>query len=64
MDKIVIKKDFYTTKELAEVLRISRQSVLKRLQSGSIKAQKMGRNFIIFKQDVDLNKLKSIIKHN
>jgi excisionase family DNA binding protein len=64
MSKIIIKKDFYTTKELAGVLRISRQSVLKRLQGGSIKAMKMGRNFIIFKKDVDLKKLKSIVKHN
>ncbi len=57
-------KDFYTINELAEVLGISRQSVLKRAGNGSIKAQKMGRDFIIFKKDIDLNKLKSIIKHN
>lgn len=57
------QKDFYTTKELADILQISRQSVLKRLWSGSIKAQKMGRNFIIFKKDVDLDKLNFIIKH-
>jgi len=59
----MIQKDFYTTKELADMLQISRQSVLKRLQGGSIKAQKMGRDFVIFKIDIDLNKLKSIIKH-
>ena len=58
----MIQKDFYTTKELADMLQISRQSVLKRLRGGSIKAQKMGRDFIIFRKDVDLNRLKSIIK--
>jgi len=57
------ERDFYTTKELSEILKISRQSVLKRLNNGSIKASKMGRNFVIFKKDVDLNKLKSIIKN-
>jgi excisionase family DNA binding protein len=63
MIKIIIEKDFYTTKELAGILKISRQSVLKRLQGGSIKARKMGRNFIIFKKDIDLNKLRSIINN-
>ena len=57
------ERDFYTTSELAGILHISKQSVLKRMHSGSIKAIKMGRDFIIFKKDVDLNKLKSIIKH-
>lgn len=60
--KEMIQKDFYTTKELAGLLQISRQSVLKRLQSGSIKAGKIGRDFIIFKKDIDLIKIKSLIK--
>ena len=58
----LLQKDFYTTSELAEVLGISRVSVLKRVWTGSIKAQKFGRNFIIFKRDIDLKKLSSIIK--
>jgi excisionase family DNA binding protein len=64
MSKIIIKKDFYTTKELSELLGISRISVFKRLRQGSIKGYKMGRNFVIFKKDVNLKKLKLIIKHN
>lgn len=56
-------RDFYTIKELAKVLGISRQSVLKRAGNGSIKAQKMGQNYIIFKKDIDFKKLQSIIKH-
>jgi excisionase family DNA binding protein len=57
------QKDFYTISELADVLKISRQSALKRVGNGSIKGRKMGRNYIIFKKDIDLKKLKSIIKH-
>ena len=57
------ERDFYTTSELAIILGISKQSVLKLIHNGSIKAMKMGRDFIIFKKDVDLNKLKSIIKN-
>ena len=60
----IIERDFYTITELAKVLGISRVSVFKRVRQGSIKGQKMGYNFIIFKKDLDLEKLKVIIKHN
>ena len=56
------EKDFYTTKELIEILGISKQSVLKRIGRGNIKAIKTGRDYIIFKRDVDLDKLKADIK--
>jgi len=46
------EKDFYTTAELAELLGVSRIAVFKRIKSGSIKATKVGRNFVIFKKDV------------
>ena len=58
------EKDFYTITELAKVLQISRVSVFKRVRQGSIKGQKMGYNFIIFKKDLNLKKLMAIIKHN
>lgn len=58
----VIKKDFYTTSELAKTLGISRISVFKRLRQGLIKGQKMGRNFVIFKKDIDFKKLRATIK--
>lgn len=45
-------KEFYTTKELAELLGISRIAVFNRIKKGDIKAQKMGRNFVIFKKDI------------
>jgi excisionase family DNA binding protein len=57
------QKDFYTTHELGELLGISRISVFKRVRQGSIKAVKMGRNFVIFKKDINLKQLTSIIKH-
>lgn len=56
------EKDFYTTKELVEILGISKQSVLKRIGRGNIKAIKTGRDYIIFKRDIDLTKIKSDIK--
>ncbi len=57
------EKDYYTTMELAKVLGISRISVFKRVRQGSILGQKIGRDYIIYKKDIDLEKLKTIIKH-
>jgi excisionase family DNA binding protein len=49
-------KEFYTTAEIAEILGISRIAVFNRIKKGDIKAQKMGRNFVIFKKDIgDIN---------
>lgn len=56
MEKFVQDKDFYTIAELAKVLGISRISVFKRVRRGSIKGQKMGQNFIVFKKDIDIKK--------
>jgi len=57
------EKDFYTTKELVAILGISKQSVLKRIGRGNIKAVKTGRDYIVFKKDINLNKIKSDIKN-
>lgn len=58
----LVKKDFYTAPELAKELGISRVSLFYRLHNGSIKGQKMGRNFIIFRKDIDISKIKSILR--
>ncbi len=63
MTENAVKKNFYTIKELGELLDISRISVFKRVRQGSIRGQKLGRNFIVLKKDVDLKKLSQIIKH-
>ncbi len=57
------ERDFYTTTELAKILGISRMSVFKRVRRDSIKGQKVGNSFIIYKKDVDLKKLMLEIKH-
>ncbi|HCC59633.1 MAG TPA: hypothetical protein DEP95_00180 [Candidatus Staskawiczbacteria bacterium] len=58
-----MEKDFYTIKELADILKISKQSVLKRVHRGNIGSQKIGRDFIVFKKDIDLKKLAVEIKN-
>jgi len=58
------EKDFYTTIELGKLLGISRISVYKRVRQGSIVGQKIGRDFVIFKKDVDFKKLIRLVKTN
>lgn len=56
------KSSFYTISELAKILGVSRVSVLKRVWRGNIKGQKMGRDFIIFKKDINIAKIKSTLQ--
>lgn len=42
-----MSKKLLSTTELAKILGISRVAVFKKIKSGEIKAQKVGRNFVI-----------------
>jgi len=55
-----VNKKFYTTTELAKIIGISRVAVFNKIKKGEIKAQKMGRNFVIFIKDLgDIENLSS-----
>ena len=45
-------KRFLSTSEVALYLGISRQAVFKKIKAGEIKAQKIGRNFVINRKDL------------
>ncbi len=47
-----IKKEFYSISEVANILNISRQAVLKKIKNGQIKAEKVGHKFIIYRKDI------------
>lgn len=47
-----MNKDFFSSTELAKLLGVSRITVFNNIQSGKIKAEKIGRNYAIRKQDV------------
>lgn len=47
------KKEFYSVSEVASILNITRQAVLKKINNGQIKAEKVGRNFIIYKRNIE-----------
>jgi len=45
-------KHYISTTEAARILRISRIAVFKKIKSGQLKAQKVGRNFMIDKNQI------------
>ena len=46
------QKKFLSTAELAKILGISRVAVFKKIKEGKIKAEKVGRNFVIDQADL------------
>jgi excisionase family DNA binding protein len=46
-----LERQFISTTDLAKLLGISRIAVFKKIQSGKIKAVKVGRNFIIDRKE-------------
>lgn len=45
-------RKYYSVKELADILGISRIAVFNKIKKGQIKAEKAGRNYIIYKKDL------------
>jgi excisionase family DNA binding protein len=48
------KKAYFSIAELAKLLKISRIAVFKKIKKGQIPAEKVGRSYIIAKEDVDI----------
>ncbi|TSC60657.1 MAG: Uncharacterized protein G01um1014107_268 [Parcubacteria group bacterium Gr01-1014_107] len=47
-------KDYITSVELAKLLKVSHVTVYKKIKRGTIKAIKLGRNFIIYKKELPI----------
>ena len=47
-----MEKDLLSTIEVAKLLGISRIAVFKKIKLGQIKAERVGRNFVIHKNDL------------
>ncbi len=54
------EKKLYTPTELAKMIGVSRQEIVRRIWRGFIKAEKVGKQYIIFKSEVD--KIKKLQK--
>lgn len=68
--KIINNKEYLTIKELADILHVSRISIFKKVKKGEIKAERIGKIYILPKKqlnDVLYNtlseKLKKEIEH-
>lgn len=46
------KKELLSTAEVAQILGISRIAVFKKIKSGEIKAERIGRGFVVRKADI------------
>ncbi len=57
-------KKYYSTIEVGKILNISRVAVLKRIKSGKLKAERVGKNFIVSNEAVLEALGKSIGKEN
>lgn len=42
-----MEKKYYSTIEVGKILHLSRVAVLKRIKSGKLKAERVGKNFIV-----------------
>ena len=42
-----MKKNMYSTAEIANILHLSRIEVFRKIKAGKIKAEKIGRNYVI-----------------
>jgi excisionase family DNA binding protein len=47
-----MNKELFSTSDIAKLLGISRIAVFKRIKAGKIKAKKVGRNFVIRKEEL------------
>jgi len=49
---MILNKNYFTVKELADLIGVSRVAVFNKIKLGKIKAEKIGRNYIIYKEDL------------
>lgn len=48
-----MEKKYFSTIEVGKILGISREAVLKRVKTGTLKAERFGRNFMIPKSEME-----------
>jgi len=49
---MILDKDYLTVKELADLIGVSRVAVFNKIKLGKIKAERIGRNYIIYKENL------------
>jgi excisionase family DNA binding protein len=54
MNKKLSEKKYLSTAEVAKILGISRIAVFRRIRLGKIKAEKIGKSYMILKDDISI----------
>jgi len=47
-----MNKKMYSTQEVANILKLSRIEIFRKIKSGKLKAEKVGRNYVIDQDDL------------
>lgn len=47
------KKMFFSTSEVAKLLKVTRITIFQRIKNGSLKAEKFGRNYLIPREEIE-----------
>lgn len=47
-----MNQKYYSTSEVANIMHMTRVGVFKRIKSGKIKAEKIGRNYVVAHEDL------------
>lgn len=50
--EVIIELKFYDTSEIAEILGVTTKTVSRYIQNGKVKAQKIGRKWVIHENDL------------
>lgn len=61
---INLNKEYYSTSEVAQILNLSRIAIFNRIKKGTLKARKIGRNYIISREHLLEVLGKSVGKEN
>lgn len=47
-----MNKKMYSTQEVANILKLSRVEIFRKIKNGKLKAEKVGRNYVIAQEDL------------
>jgi excisionase family DNA binding protein len=59
-----ITKKYLSTTEVAKIMGISRIAVFKKIKTGEIKAERIGRNYAISKEDIPIEDIRIDVSDN
>jgi excisionase family DNA binding protein len=53
ISSIDINRQYFSTSEIANILGVSRIAIFKKIKTGALKAQKIGRNYMVTREELE-----------